>query len=58
MATRPGSELSNAHVVRQLYDDFADVGELETHVIDVDDLPVDQVAAEVTRRLRSGALDL
>lgn len=58
VATRPGSELGNPGVVTQLYEDFTDVGSLETHVIDVEHLAVEQVVAEVTDRFRSGALDL
>ena len=58
VTARPGSDLSSPHVVSQLYDDFTDLGKLEEHVIDVEGLAIDQVAAEVTGRFRSGALDL
>lgn len=57
-ATRSGRELRNPKVIAQLYDDFADLGQLESHVIDVEDLDLDQVADAVRERSQTGALDL
>lgn len=57
-AARSGADLSNPEIVAQLYDGFVDLGQLELHVIDVENLTRDQVADAVTQRSRTGALDL
>jgi hypothetical protein len=43
-------------VVEQLWSDFADLGALERHAIDNDGESPEQIAEEVTRRLRAGEL--
>jgi adenylate kinase family enzyme len=50
---RSDGELSNADVITQIWHDFADVGPLETHVIDVDDMDAEQLATVVINRSRS-----
>ena len=55
---RSRGELSDPDVIRQLWSDFAEVGELETHVMDVDDLDPQQVASAVTRRWQAGTLHI
>jgi tRNA uridine 5-carbamoylmethylation protein Kti12 len=55
---RTHDELSDLDVIRQLWSDFAEVGELETHVMDVDDLDPQQVASAVTRRWQAGTLHI
>jgi hypothetical protein len=55
-AARSGYELSNPDVIAHLWSDFADVGPLETHVIDVEDVGPGQVANTVIGRYRAGAL--
>lgn len=55
-AARGGDELSNPEVIIQLWNDFAHVGDLETHVINVGDLVPEQVADIVTSRWRSATL--
>ena len=55
-AARPGGELSNADVITQLWNDFADIDGLERHVIEVDDLEPEPVARTVTSRWRAADL--
>jgi tRNA uridine 5-carbamoylmethylation protein Kti12 len=55
-AGRSGDELSNPEVITQLWDDFAHVGALETHVVKVDDLDPEHVANAVTSRWRAATL--
>jgi DNA polymerase III delta prime subunit len=55
-AARSGAELSKPDVIAQIWSDFADVGRLETHVIEVDDAGPAQVANTVIGRYRAGAL--
>jgi hypothetical protein len=43
-------------VITQLWDDFAHIGALETHVVKVDDLDPDHVANAVTSRWRAATL--
>lgn len=55
-ADRAGDEMSNPEVITQLWENFAHVGALETHVIKVDDLDPGHVANVVTRRWRAATL--
>lgn len=55
-AARSGAELSNPDVIAHIWSDFADVGRLETHVIDVEDVGPGQVANTLIARYRAGAL--
>ncbi|MGZ4182768.1 MAG: AAA family ATPase [Solirubrobacteraceae bacterium] len=48
--TRSGGELTNADVITQIWNDFADVGPLETHVVEVDDMDPEQLATVVMNR--------
>ena len=51
---RSDGELSNADVITQIWHDFADVGPLETHVIEVDEMmDAEQLATVVINRPRS-----
>jgi chloramphenicol 3-O-phosphotransferase len=50
---RSDGALGNADVIAQIWNDFADVGPLETHVIEVGDMDPEQVAAVVADRSRS-----
>jgi hypothetical protein len=45
-------------VIRQLYSDFLNTGELEAHVVDNSDLSVEETAHRVTGLMRSGALSV
>jgi hypothetical protein len=45
-------------VIRQLWRDFAEVRELETHALEVDDLDPEQVASAVTQRRQAGTLNI
>ena len=53
-ATRGGGELSNADVITQIWNEFADVGPLEPHVIEVDDVDPEDLATVVIERSRYG----
>jgi hypothetical protein len=55
-AGRSGDEPSNPEVITQLWDDFAHIGALETHVVKVDDLDPEHVANAVTSRWRAATL--
>ncbi|MFZ1996129.1 MAG: AAA family ATPase [Solirubrobacteraceae bacterium] len=55
---RSHDEWSDPDVIRQLWSDFAEVGELETHVMEVDDLDPEQVASALTRRWQAGTLHI
>lgn len=55
-AGRSGSELSNPSVISQIWNDFADVGPLESHVIELEGIGPEQVATTVINRFRSGGL--
>jgi tRNA uridine 5-carbamoylmethylation protein Kti12 len=57
-AARSHGELSDPDVIRQLWSEFAEVGQLETHVLEVDDLDPEQVASAVTRRWQTGTLHI
>jgi hypothetical protein len=48
--------LSDASVVERLWQDFADLGSLERHVIDIDTQSADEVAGLLGQRLRDGDL--
>jgi hypothetical protein len=50
--------LSDPDVIRQLWNDFAEVGGLETHVLEVDDLDAEQVVSALTRRWQAGTLHI
>jgi predicted kinase len=52
-AARPAPALTDADVVADLWRKFADVGELEAHVVDTTDLDVDQAVAAVRAALSS-----
>jgi chloramphenicol 3-O-phosphotransferase len=52
-SARSDGELSNADVITQIWNDFADVGPLETHVIEVDNMDPEEVATVVIDRSRS-----
>ena len=54
-----GRDLSrdvDSTVVEQLWGDFADLGALERHAIDIDGEGPERIADEVARRLRAGEL--
>jgi len=51
--TRRGGALNDADVSTQIWSDFTDVGPLEAHVIDVDDMDPEQLATVVIDRSRS-----
>jgi 2-phosphoglycerate kinase len=55
---RADSELKDLDAITGLYGAFADLGELESHVIDTTDLDPAQTAAEVRRAVASGAYRL
>jgi hypothetical protein len=55
-AGRSGAELSNPEAITQIWNDFAHVGPLEKHIVEVDDLDPEQVARTVTSRSRTGTL--
>jgi len=57
-ATRERSRLSSASVVEQIWHDFAELGELESHAIDAEQTPANEIADEIARRLRDGGLDV
>jgi predicted kinase len=50
---RSDGELSNADVITQVWNEFADVGPFETHVVDADDIDPEQLATVVIDRARS-----
>jgi len=49
-------KLSDGAVVKRLWEEFADLGSLERHVIDIDTESADEVAALLVQRLRDGQL--
>jgi predicted kinase len=53
---RGGDELSKPDVITQLWNDFADIDELERHVVDVQDLDAESIADAVAGRWRGDAL--
>lgn len=53
---RSGDEMSNPEVITQLWDDFAQVGAFETHVVEADDLDPGHVANVVTSRWQAATL--
>lgn len=55
-ASRGVRRLADSTVLEQLWRDFADLGALESHVIDTDDKSTDDVAAEVAQRLQDAQL--
>jgi tRNA uridine 5-carbamoylmethylation protein Kti12 len=57
-ASHPGNQLDNANVIEQLWDDFADLGSLEGHVIASTETSPEATAAELGRRLEDRLLDV
>lgn len=55
-ATRPGEKLDHPSVITQLWRDFAELGELERHVVDVGELAPLDVAHAVTSRWGAATL--
>lgn len=55
-ANREASRIDDATVVERLWRDFADLGSLERHAIDSDDKSAEEIAEDVTQRLRAGLL--
>jgi predicted kinase len=55
-AAREGADLADRTVIEQLWADFADLGPLERHAIETEDMSAEQVAAELAGRLRRGEL--
>ncbi|MGV1047834.1 MAG: AAA family ATPase [Solirubrobacterales bacterium] len=55
---REGGPLADPGVIQRLWTDFADLGELERHVVDVTDQNPEQAAAAIARRLDDGTLTL
>jgi len=53
---RPYSRLTDPSVVRQLWEDFADLGPLEHHAIDNGGQPAEMTARTLADRLSRGAL--
>ena len=43
-------------MITQIWNDFADVGPLETHVVEVDDMDPERLATVVMNRSRSEAM--
>lgn len=56
--TRAAQPLSDHTVVERLWRDFADLGPLEPHAVDVGDLDPDAAAELVAARIREGSLAL
>jgi predicted kinase len=57
VAGREGdAELADRSAIEQLWGDFADLGPLERHAIEVEGMSAEQVAAELAGRLRRGEL--
>jgi predicted kinase len=55
-AARADDALDNSDVIAQLWNDFADMGAFERHVVEVEDLEPEMVARTVTGRWRAAAL--
>lgn len=55
-ACRSGGELSRPDVIAQIWNDFAHIGPLEKHVVEVDGIDPEDVARTVISRSRTGAL--
>lgn len=55
-AREGGEELAERAAIEQLWADFADLGPLERHAIEVEGMSAEQLAAELSSRLRRGAL--
>jgi predicted kinase len=55
-ASRVSSDLSDGAVVERLWQDFAELGPLEPHVIESGTQSADAVAVALAKRLRSGLL--
>ncbi len=56
VASREGSRIADTSVVERLWRDFADLGSLEHHAIDSDDMSAEQVAKKVAQCLGEGLL--
>jgi tRNA uridine 5-carbamoylmethylation protein Kti12 len=55
-AGRRQAELADPVVIEQLWNEFSELGPLERHVIDTDDLTARETADTVARRLEAGLL--
>jgi predicted kinase len=55
---REGPFLADPEVVRQLWESFADLGELESNAVDLEDEGPEQAAEIVAARLEAGELSL
>lgn len=55
-AGRERSRIADTSIIGRLWEDFADLGSLESQVIDSDDRAPEEIAEEVERRLAEGAL--
>jgi predicted kinase len=53
---REGGSLADPDVIDRLWLDFAELGDLERHVLDVEDKSPEEVATLLTRRLDDGSL--
>jgi tRNA uridine 5-carbamoylmethylation protein Kti12 len=58
LADTSPDRLSDQVVIRQLYSDFLNTGELEAHVIDNSELSIEETARRVADLMRSGALSV
>ena len=58
LADKSPERLSDQEVIRSLYSDFLNAGELEAHVIDNSELSIDETARRVAGLMRSGALSI
>ncbi len=56
VVNRPSDRLSDALVVERLWQDFADLGPLESHVIDSGAQTADAIAVSLAEQLKSGLL--
>ena len=54
---RASGRLADAAIVKRLYEDFADLGRFERHVIDTATQSPDETAQVLAERLRTGLLD-
>ncbi len=55
---REGPFLADPEVIRQLWESFADLGELEPHAVELSDEGPEEVAEFVATRLEAGELNL
>jgi predicted kinase len=57
-ASRETARIADISVVEHVWRDFADLGSLERHAVDVYGKTLEQVAEEVAQRLQEGLLDI